>query len=159
MNIKKEYDGVIEENLNPEIEFLNVLPNEQKNVSIINDDELLKAYIGENSDIMLKSKWNIWFCFFGVYYLLYRKMYYLAFIWVMIAVLIKLCLGSSIIAKILILILIVFVCRYFNEIYISVAKEEIKMIKKENVYATQEELIKICSKKGGVSYWVVGLDN
>lgn len=130
--------------------YVNPLPNNNiynSQVDNINEDELLKAFIGNNYDKIVKGSFNIPGFFFTTLYMFYRKMFgyaLLAF------------LGSLIILNVLKMfpIAIVFnilIGLFVNKIYVSYAKKRVSRLHQANPNKSLEELKSICASKGGVS--------
>lgn len=116
------------------------------------DDRLLRAYIGKNSDKILKCDGNSFslpFFFFSSVYLCYRKFLPQGILLLMIHSCIAM--YTNIIFTMLSSLLIIVGSVKFNEWYIKRVKEDIQKIKMESPSANEEQLIDRCSKKGGVS--------
>lgn len=111
------------------------------------DEELLVAYIGKNHEKIKNNGFSFSSFFLGVYYFLYRKMYLLAFLWLVTSVFLTLMLGAFSFFFI-VLALILLSCN-FNSIYLDKAKNDIEKIKQKYPGMDKEKLKKICRQKGG----------
>ena len=142
------------------IENINVQSNIDTNNNIvkyeISDTNLLIAYIKKNQEKILKGKFSIPAFLFNGYYLLYRKMYGLGFIVCFIITLLLTAynyFNNNIIIYITIFItfiISILLGIFINKYYLEKSYKEIMKIKKIN--KSEEELIKICHKKGGTSF-------
>ena len=115
----------------------------------ITDETLEKGFVGPNYDKIKKEKFSFPAFFFGAYYLLYRKMWLYALLWFVAIIL-----ANTFIEKysaVLILGISILTGVLFNKIYMKHTKKKIEKIKTKNSDKTQEELLKICKKKGGIS--------
>ncbi len=121
----------------------------QKDNSSFEDEILINTYIGKNADKLKDGQFSFCSLFFGLLYVVYRKMWYLATIWVLINIFSSMFLSS--LSGIITLAFNVFVAIKFKNLYIKHVKEKVSLIKAKNPGATKEQLIAICSKKGGTS--------
>lgn len=127
--------------------------NQNFGSSQVNDEELLRAYIGNNYDKITTRKFNFAAFFFNSLYMCYRKMFgygILSFL----AYLIVYNVINAIIPSISFVFAIgIFVAFGFitNKIYLSFAQKKIAIIKASNPQKSNEELKTICSAKGGTS--------
>ncbi len=119
--------------------------NMQNNV--INDDELINAYIAKDVEKIKKGGFSLSTFCLGGFYMLYRKMWILGIGLFIIQYILSLILKNSIIILIINLILAFF----FKKIYLNVVKRNIEKIKQANPNKSQNELVSICAKKGGTS--------
>ena len=113
------------------------------------DDALLMAYIGKNSDKILKGEFSFGAFFLGNLYLLYRKMYTL-FAIVLVAVIIAVFLPLTITSLVGFGIAI-FLGIKFNELYVKHAKKEVSNIRMSNPHLDFNQLSFLCAKKGGTN--------
>lgn len=121
---------------------------ERQSGNVINDQELLKAFIGFNYEKITTRAFN-WSGFFFTYsYVLYRKM----FLYWLLLQLFDLILLNNIIAT---LIIGVIFGLAVNPVYLAFAKRKIKEIKAKNPNKSMGELKTICAIKGGTSIGVV----
>lgn len=115
----------------------------------ITDETLEKAFIGPNYDKIKQEKFSFPAFFFGFYYLLYRKMWLYTLAWITIIIL-----ASIFISEYMIVLNVgmsILIGIFFNKFYIKHVSKKIDKIKANNQDKTQEELLKICKKKGGNS--------
>ena len=113
----------------------------------LNDEELLKAFIGKNYDKITTKTFNFAGFFFNSLYMFYRKMFLYGIILAIINILILNIIKNNII----IILLDVVIGLFVNKIYLYNANKKIAKIKFENQLKTTEELKNICSSKGGTS--------
>lgn len=114
------------------------------------DDKYVKAYIGTNYEHIKNSKISLPALFFGAYYLLYRKVWNCALIYIIINAAAQLLLGDSL-STLAAIILNIYTAYKFKDIYLKKVDNHVERIKQENLDKTNEELINICKKKGGVT--------
>lgn len=125
----------------------NVILNEE-------DERFVDSYIGKNSEKVKKTKTSIWAFFFGPLYLWYRKMYKLFGIVLGVNLLINIVFYmldmpvAIIIAEIVINVALSF---KFQEFYLKHVNNSIQKIKNDNQDKNEEDIINICSKKGGTT--------
>ena len=146
-------------NLNPQMN--NQIPNsninQSQNNNIIsqsnlinnqeNDDELLRAFIGNNFEKITTRPFNFAGFFFTTFYMFYRKMFGYALLVFLLNIVIVNALNQYAIT----LLFNIVIGLLFNKIYLSYAKKKITMIKANNQQKTNEELKSICTSKGGTS--------
>ena len=134
------------------------MDNENNNSNLISpqpeiyssfDDDLLKVFIGKNSDKILAENFNFAAFFFGSIYFFYRKMYSCGFILFIIEMIFSNLLKSQIITTVIGLILSFIVGLKTNQLYVKHAKKKIKKIKNNGI--SNEEIKTNCIKKGGTS--------
>ena len=121
------------------------------NDTSINDEELLKAFIGKNYDKITTKPFNFAGFFFTVFYMFYRKMFLYGTI-LAIAHMVILCIVNSIIVTIIFIIAMGLLA---NKIYLYYSKKKIIKIKLQNPQKNINELKDICSKKGGTSILIL----
>lgn len=114
------------------------------------DDKYVKAYIGVNYEHIKNSKISFPALFFGAYYLLYRKVWNYALIYIIINAAAQLLLGDSL-STLTAIILNIYTAYKFKDIYLKKVDNHVERIKQENLDKTNEELINLCKKKGGVT--------
>jgi len=126
--------------------------NEEKMMQLeqsyaINDDELLREYVGDNYEKIIKGKFNLPAFFLSSFYLFYRKRFLYGilffFIQYVISVYIKIY-YLNIVANILLGL-------FANKLYIYSAKKHIKRIKKKYKNSNVEYIKEMCISKGGTS--------
>lgn len=123
----------------------------------VSDEDLIKEYIGNNYDDFINTKFSIPTFFLGIYYFLYRKMWLYTILTILIAI------ASFILTFVFELwyllfiptIYMIFMSIKFNELYLNIAKKKVEKIKSNNPDKTNQELVNICKKKGGVSILAV----
>ena len=117
-------------------------------------EELIKAYIGQNYDIIKDLKFSFPAFFIPGGYLIYRKLYLLAFIEILITnLLLALSISVNPVTFIvscsfLLLIRLLFGI-FFPKVYRNMSKEKAEEIQKK--YPNYQEAIKECKKVGGVA--------
>lgn len=135
---------------NDNIELISTKPNTMENINItdrINDEELLKAFIGNNYDKIIYKQFNFSGFFFSFCYMFYRKM----FLYGLLAFLINLIILNVIKNSIISLAFNVAIGFLVNKIYLFYANKKITKIKIQNPQMDTNELKMICSSKGGTS--------
>ena len=111
------------------------------------DEELLRAYIGNNYEKITTRKFNFAAFFLTSLYLFYRKM----FLYGILAFLATIIISTIIKIPALGLIINVLLGIFFNKLYVSQVKEKINKIKSNNQDKDINALKEICTKKGGTS--------
>ncbi len=135
----------------------NVNPSLQQNISYIsqptnnsisiNDEELLKDFIGNNYEKITTKQFNFAGFFFTTFYMFYRKM----FLYAIILFLVNLFVLNVINNYTVTILFNVAVGFLVNKIYLYYAKKKIDKIKSQNSQKDINELKVICSNKGGTS--------
>lgn len=119
------------------------------------DDNLIKEYMGSKSDLFLNRKYSIGLfillIIFNGAYLIYRKMYNLAIVWLVSSIGISLIPEVGNYVGIFNLIIALFFSLYFKELYLNQAKDKVNEIKQKNPTASSEELKHISKFKGGTN--------
>ena len=123
----------------------------------VSDEDLIKEYVGNNYNDFKNTKFSIPTFFLGIYYFLYRKMWLYTILTILIAI------ASFILTFVFELwyllfiptIYMIFMSIKFNELYLNIAKKKVEKIKSNNPDKTNQELVNICKKKGGVSILAV----
>lgn len=115
----------------------------------MDDESLLRCFIGENYNKITKRKFNFAACFFGSFYLFYRKMFWQGLVLYCITLGIITLFGSS--SWLVLLAIAVFWGLAFNSSYVKYAKDEIERIKQENSDANPNIINFLCVSKGGTS--------
>lgn len=119
-----------------------------KNISI-SDDDLINAYIGKNADKLKNGTFSANTFFFGSLYVLYRKMWLLGIGWLVVNAIVGAFLEP--VSSAISIALSVVLGLKFKNLYLNHVIEEVNKIKIENNNATREELMMICTNKGGTS--------
>jgi len=114
--------------------------------NVIDDEVLINAYVGNNSDKLVNGGFSLCTLFFGYIYAMYRKMWILGFLWLVANVISTLFLGG--IATYISFVLNIYFAIKFKDMYLKHVKEEVHLIKMNNQGKSQNELITLCSKKG-----------
>lgn len=109
----------------------------------INDEEkYVEAYVGKNYNNFKTGTFNVGAFFLGPIYLLYRKMYLYAFVFVIISIILSFCI--PIVANIVLAFVI-------NGLYLEMAREYVRNVKYTNKDISEEELLNRCRKRGGTT--------
>lgn len=137
--------------------FNNGMQNNNINNNVVqggyNDDILLNAFIGENADKLKDESFSWCIFFWGSIYALYRKMWLLGIVWIVVNIVVSFFLPS--LSGIIIFVANIFISTQFKKWYINNAKEQIAKIKEENPNQSQEQLIVLCKQNGGTSVWPI----
>lgn len=113
------------------------------------DEKFLEAYIGEDYKLIKKSPFNIYAFLLNWMYILYRKMYLIGIIGLLITwIIIKLNPKNLLIYAIIAMVLIGL---FFNKLYIFVSKLKVEYLLKKNRGTDNFTMENICAKKGGVN--------
>lgn len=123
--------------------------NENNNYSIVSDEDLIKAYVGDNYEKISNNSFSLPTFFLGIFYFLYRKMYLYSF-FLFLGFIISSILFDNYIYIIEIVISILLSIN-FSKIYMSFVKKKVNKIKIENGSKDNNELLVLCKKKGGTS--------
>lgn len=115
----------------------------------VGDERYIESYIGQNYSLIKTTKFSIGTFFFGGYHLLYRKLYYYAFIYFLLTISASLLISDY--ATIVHIIVRMFMSIKFNELYLAHAERKVEQIKQGNLDKTSTELLDECRKRGGVS--------
>lgn len=133
-------------------------PNQNQNLyNNVNDTFLIDSYIGKNADKITTRGFSVPAFIFGPYYLLYRKMYKVAVIWILILIIINVVsflLNNILITRILGALVTAAhaaVGAKFKDIYVDFVTKKVKEIKEKNPSASANDLSKICMQKGGTT--------
>lgn len=127
----------------------NNIPPQQNfgTVSQVNDDDLLRAFIGNNYEKITTRPFNFAGFFFTSFYMFYRKMFGYA----LLVFLLNLIVLNVIKIFVVTIAFNVVVGLLVNKIYLFYANKKIAKIKTENPQKSMEELKGICSTTGGTS--------
>ena len=117
-------------------------------MNITSDEDYVKAYIKYNYNSIKKQKLNIGALIFGPFYCIYRKMYFLGIILLLIESSFLFTIGGDY-CTLVELFINLYLAIKINEIYLKKVNNNIENIKNNNPDKTSKELIDICSKKGG----------
>ena len=155
-----------ESNLNQEENILK--NNEMEKKEEIN---LIDAYIGVNSEKLKDGSFSWCTLIFGPLYVFYRKMWLFGFVWFLIISVITLLAAlfsinfssilpiidygnysaANILTFVITWIVNIVMSFMFKKLYIKKVTKKVEQIKQKNIGASNEELSKICSKKGGTT--------
>lgn len=125
----------------------NIPPQQIFNSNSVSDEELLRAFIGNNYEKITTRPFNFAGFFFTTFYMFYRKM----FGYGLLVFLLNLVVLNFINNFIITIVFNVAVGLLANKIYLSYANKKIAKIKIENTGKDINELKNICSSKGGTS--------
>lgn len=126
----------------------------ESNVVVSDDDRFIDSYIGKNVSKVKKAKVSIWAFFFGPLYLWYRKMYKLFGIVLGVNLLVStiFSLLNIPLATVVIMIIIDLGLGFkFQDLYLKEVNKSVDKIKNSNQEKNEEDIINICSKKGGIT--------
>lgn len=122
------------------------------------DDNLINAYMGKNADKLKDGSFSWCYFFFGQYYLLYRKLWVPFFVINIISSIVDKLIGKFVVVHYIVTILFsLLICGAFKSFYLRHVTAEVESIKAKNPNVTNQELIKICAKKGGTSWGIIVL--
>jgi len=115
-------------------------------------DRFLEAYIGEDYKIVVRKKINIYAFFLNWMYFLYRKLYIIGIVGLIITgIVIKFFTNYFIYYIIIVMVLSGLL---FNPIYLLVAKKRVLYIKRKSKYDDDFSIEQLCTKYGGVNFVV-----
>lgn len=139
-------NSIEKENIKKEIPTLGGLVDKINEEEQTDDEKYLIEYIGPNADKFTYKIISIPGFFFSSLYMLYRKLYLLGFITLLIQFSIIIFVNPFVA-----LVINVLVGLFFNSIYISHYKRKIERIR--NLSGSKEfaNIINLCSQKGGVN--------
>lgn len=129
-------------------EQIEILDNLEEDITN-NDDDLINTYMGKNAEKLKDGGISGYTLLFGPIYILYRKMWLLGLISAGIIILANIFLKSY--SLIVLLVISIILSFKFKDLYLNYVKEKVNKIKRENIGKSKEELMIICSKKGGTS--------
>lgn len=138
----------VQTNMQPN-QSINNIQSQQNvtNFNQVNDDDLLKSFIGNNYEKITTRPFNFAGFFFTTFYMFYRKM----FGYSLLVFLLNLVVLNVINNFAVTMVFNVIVGLIVNKIYLSYAKKKIAIIKANNSQKSPEELKNICASKGGTS--------
>jgi len=134
-------------NVNPMPQNVGVTSQSTNNSTSTNDEELLRAFIGNNYEKITTRPFNFAGFFFTTFYMFYRKM----FLYSILLFLVNLVVLNVINNFMVTLAFNVAVGFLVNKIYLFYAKKKIDKIKFQNQQKDVNELKSLCSAKGGTS--------
>ena len=135
-----------------EIQSFNTKPEDSMKKSFFDFqyDRFLEAYIGEDYKEVARKKINIYAFFLNWMYFLYRKLYIIGIIGLIITGIVL-----RVFTKYFLYYLIVVMILsglLFNPIYLFVAKKRVLYLKKKSQYDDDFSIEQLCKKKGGVNF-------
>ena len=133
--------------INPSQNINNTLSQPISNSNLINDEELLKAFIGKNYEKITTKPFNFSGFFFTTFYMFYRKMFGYGILVFLIGFIILSFINNFIVT----IVLNVLIGLLVNKIYLFYAHRKIAKIKAKNPGKNLNELKNICASKGGTS--------
>ncbi|MBQ7668138.1 MAG: DUF2628 domain-containing protein [Clostridia bacterium] len=113
------------------------------------DINLIDEYMGKNANSIRNCGFSVPMFFFGYYYLLYRKMYFLAMVFLILSAIFAAIPGG--VGMLIWLGMNIFMALKFNEWYLDKARTKIVEIRSQHITRRPIELVDICKKKGGTS--------
>ena len=113
------------------------------------DDELINAYMGKNAYKLKKGDFSIWTLLFGNIYIFYRKMFAVGFCWLFINLIANQFLKSA--SFYINLIISIIMSTQFKKMYLQHVEDKVEAIKAENKGVSREQLLSICTQKGGTT--------
>lgn len=140
------------ENLHKENTVNNTVITNQQTTTV--DEDYIKAYVGKNYDDIKEKNFNIFAFFFTQYYVLYRKQYKFFGILMLVSVL-SIFLGA--LSGFIAIGIQIYMGMKFNELYLNEVEKDIKSIQNNNQGKTKEEIINLCSQKGGTTMLYTGI--
>lgn len=125
----------------------------------VSDEDLKKAYVGDHYEKIQQTRFSVPTFFFGIYYLLYRKMWLYSFLWFVVTII---CSVLTFVydveyAALILLAFIIAMTLGFSKLYLSTVDKRIQKIKQKNSNRSNQELLEECKRKGGVSVLAVVL--
>ena len=133
--------------INPNPNINNISPQPNSNDNLSSDDELLKAFIGNNYEKITTRPFNFAGFFFTTFYMFYRKM----FLYGLLIFLISFAILNFINNFIVTIVFCILIGFLVNKIYLYYAHKQISKIKVKNSDKDLNELKNICARKGGTS--------
>ena len=109
-------------------------------------EELIKEYVGKEYNKIKNTKFSIPTFLFVPFYFLYRKLYTIGLLWLLLIIIF-----SWIFPTILFFISLI-LSTTFTYIYLSVVTKKVEEIKKENKNLDKDTIKQRCKTKGGVNY-------
>ena len=126
----------------------------------LNYNSLAQAFVGEKYRQISMSSFNIWASLLGSFYFFYRKMYLYGIIYAGIIMILNiLTLTIPLIGLAASVIFWIITGLITNPLYISFARSKTLSIANSNPNMNQYELEKVCTSKGGTSFFLALLVN
>lgn len=139
----EQVNSTISQNTNYQNDFV----NQQPVANNINDEDLVKAFIGNNYDKITTRTFNFAGFFFTTFYMFYRKMFLYGILFFLVNLVVLNVINSFIIN----LLFCVAVGFLVNKVYLYYVKKKIEKIKFQNSGKDINEIKGICISKGGTS--------
>lgn len=114
------------------------------------DDVYLKAYVGENYEKIKNTRFSLPTFFLGGYYLLYRKLWLYAILYIIINFFATIYIDTDY-GVMISLALNLFFSFKFASLYLAKAGNDIDKIKQQSLDKTNQEILALCRKKGGTN--------
>lgn len=149
-NYSKNYSDVVKDQADEHNEQYTYSYNYSKTSTeiVTSDEDYIKAYIKTNYYRIKNKKFNIGALIFGPFYCIYRKMYSLGILLLIIELLFVSSIGGDY-TTVIELFINLYLAIKINEIYLKKVNTRIDNIKNNNPDKSSTELIKICSEEGG----------
>lgn len=125
---------------NPSMGFQNSVNNG------MSEDYLLDAFIVKNAEKFKTRKFSVGAFFFGAFYFMYRKMYLYGILFIVISLALNILLGETAMGAAQFV-----ACFFSNKLYLDFAKKQVEKIKDQNPGLSNEQMMLLCTKKGGTS--------
>lgn len=138
-------------NENNKVVFNSKQTSQLLNNNVIDDEALIDAYIGNSSDKLRTGTFSWCTFFLGIFYLVYRRMWLFALIVYIISIMIDNFVKSELLNIIIGIVVAIVAAAIFKNIYVSNVRKKVEKIKKENKDKSPEQLVNICSLRGGPS--------
>ncbi len=135
---------------NQTVNNYNNLENYYEPQKSIDDEFLYDAYIGANASKIKTNDFSFGVFFLGIFYLFYRKMWKVGFVWLGLSIFLNLL--NQPLAGMANLGIRIYLAIEFKHIYQKHVFEQIKNIKEANAEKTSEEIAEICRAKGGTTF-------
>ena len=119
--------------------------------TMLSDSELLYAFVGKKYHSFVTREFNFAAFFLTVIYLLFRKMYFYSLIVTILFLLAGYFLNNIIFLLLAYLVIGFILGLFVNKLYLQYSKNKIENIRFKNTFLKNDELLKKCSTKGGVS--------
>ncbi len=139
---KDDHDTSHNDQYNYSYEYSNM-----SNETINSDEDYTKAYVGPYYKQIKSEQFNIFALLFGPLYLIYRKLYFKAFIIIFLEIVLQDI--YSPLSTFITLVINIYLSFNFKKIYFNEVEKRVSEIRTLNEDKTSTEIIKILSKKGG----------
>lgn len=143
---RNDYDNYHNDQYKYSSEYSNI-----NNETISSDEEYIKAYVGPYYKQLKNEPFNIFVLLFGPLYLIYRKLYFKAFIVIFLEIVLQNI--YSPLNTFISLVINIYLSFNFKKIYFTEVEKRVSEIKTLNEDKTSSEIIRILSKQGGTIYF------